>query len=725
MIPAGRRGRALAAACALAAVISAFPRYSTAKPQDCSIQPPESHATAETLGSCKGLDACIGVLIAAAEPGPGISPKERAASRAVLAFGDPAVPALLPLLKSENPDVRDLASYTLRDAPVTEEHLDALIESRLKGDGWIPPAIARIGSPRAIEFLASELRKEREPGTQLTWAFEKLGRKGLPYVVALYDCGSTCDERALAAGAYILSQLGGTAVEAIEQLLVIAEDTRRDRIGRRGAIQAVGSIGPGAARAVPRLKAIAARDPDSFEDSVTQAMIHIGGAAAIEGRRAEERAQDRCVTKGTPEAMRSRTALEALDQRIRAMKSADDLRQAVADLRSLIGSRCFRLAAAQGDPPEFAHPLSLQTWWEAGGQLWLASYVDRPRFGQIDDLRDHVVFPPEPRKVLTLDTATGDTLAPLLCRLADEECGRETTGWAERARDAFSARVVQDRVRDEDAFPVNSQALAARCEAQVRKNEAPPEYARWMECLAEHRVPGWALPLGRFRAPERGWLVIHGRRGHYEFCDELGAYDLETGAAYVAKSCSGLHLRPGGSVDFEATNASRKAAVEAGRVNVANLREAVWMILLAPQAERVFLSADYFPIPKGMVPRPPDADEGERTFGSTGMWNSGQSQLSWVWLMADGRVLASGTLTWPSSYQAPEAHAADLLRIAELGLRPECPPAKLPVFAPVAPQSGVSAIDARPQELTALLGELGKSLREYSSAAACGKSGRE
>ena len=147
------------------------------------------------------------------------------------------------------------------------------------------------------------------------------------------------------------------------------------------------------------------------------------------------------------------------------------------------------------------------------------------------------------------------------------------------------------------------------------------------------------------------------------------------------------------------------------------------MILLAPQAEKVFLSADYFPIPEGMVPTPPEADG--PMFGSIGGWNSGQTQLSWSWLMADGRVLASGTLTWPSSYSAPEAHAADLLRIAEMGLRSECPPAKLPVFAPGAPQPGVSAIDARPQELTALLGELGNSLREYSSAAPCVASGRE
>lgn len=723
MVPSSRHGRAVALACTLAAGTWGFAQGSSAAQPGCTSRVPEPNAAAETPGSCRDLDACIRALIAAAEPGPGISSKGQAASKAVLAFGDAAVPALLPLLKDERRDVRDLASYTLRDAPVTEEHLDALIASRLKGDGWIAPAIARIGSPRAIDFLVSELRKEPENGTQLTWAFEVLGVKGVPYLVKLYDCSPQCDGKVLAVGAYIFSELGDKAKDAIGPLLAIAEDARRDLTGRRGAIQALGSIGPSATLVVARLKAIAARDPEGFEESVTRAMIHIGGAAAIEGRQAEARAQERCHTKGTSEATRSSDALEALDRSIRTLKSDDDLRQAVTGLRSLLWSRCFQLAAEQGDPPEFEHPLSLQTWWETGGQAWLSSYIDRPRLGRVDDLREHVVFPPTPRKVLALDKAAPPVPASLLCSLADEGCGRETQGWAERARDAFSAAAVENRVREEDAFPVNSQALAARCEAEVRGNGTAPEYAKWIACLAEHRVPGWALPLGRFRAPDRGWLVIRGRRGHYEFCDELGVYDIETGAAYVAKSCSGLHLRPGGSVNFETTNAARKAAVEAGRVDVANLREAVWMILLAPQAQEAYLSADYFPLPKGMVPTPPDSDQGSRAFGMS--WNSGQTQLSWSWMTADGQVLASGTLTWPSSYSAPEGHAADLLRIAELGLSSGCPPAKLPAFAPGAPQSGVSAIDARPQEVAALQGELATTLREYASSAVCVAPGRE
>ena len=74
---------------------------------------------------------------------------------------------------------------------------------------------------------------------------------------------------------------------------------------------------------------------------------------------------------------------------------------------------------------------------------------------------------------------------------------------------------------------------------------------------------------------------------------------------------------------------------------------------------------------------------GIRGFGMS--WNSGQTQLSWSWMTAEGQVRASGTLTWPSSYSGPEAHAADLLRIAELGLSSGCPLAasRLRVSPPV------------------------------------------
>jgi hypothetical protein len=211
-------------------------------------------------------------------------------------------------------------------------------------------------------------------------------------------------------------------------------------------------------------------------------------------------------------------------------------------------------------------------------------------------------------------------------------------------------------------------------------------------------------------------------RGRYGSATSWVPFDLETGAAYVAKSCSGLHLGRM-RVNFETTNAARKAAVEAGRVDITNLRETVWIILLAPEAKRCSCPPTTSRFP-GHGPRPGlRMRAGAASARCAG--NSGQTRLSWSWLMADGHALASGTLTWPSSYSAPEAHAADLLRIAELGLRSECPPAKLPGFAPGVLQSGVFAIDARPQELAALQGELATTLRDYASSATCVGPGRQ
>jgi hypothetical protein len=483
----------------------------------------------------------------------------------------------------------------------------------------------------------------------------------------------------------------------------------------------LGSIGPVAPLTVTRLKAIGAGDPDAFDWSVSRALIDIGGEAATEGRRAEARAQERCRTEGTSEAKRSVAALERLDGRILALESEGDLRQAAGELRSLLASRCFALAAEQGDPPEFDHPLSLREWWTTGGRTWLTSYVERPRLGPVSALREQVVFPPTPRRVLSLDKTWGPVPPSLLCRLADVECGRETQGWAERATEAFSAAVLRERVRSDDAFPASSVALATRCEAEVRKKGGASSYTAWMECLTEHRVKDWALPLGRFRAPDRGWLVVRGRRGHYEFCDQLGAFDVETGATYVARSCSSLHLQQGGSVDFLATNASRRAAFEVGTVNVENLREALWMILLAPAGQQGFLAADYFPIPEGMTPTLPSL-EASRVFHGGG-WNSGQTRLEWSWITADGQSLASGTLTWPDSYEPPEAHAVALLQIAERGLRAGCPSTVLPAFEPSTHHSGVSTIDARPSDVVGLQGELAAGLRRYASTT-CASAGR-
>lgn len=453
---------------------------------------------------------------------------------------------------------------------------------------------------------------------------------------------------------------------------------------------------------------------------MNDALIEMGGPEAWEARRLEEEALARCSTDGTPEQGEATAALQSLHERIRSLPPSVDVTSVVDELHSLLRTRCFRLSVEQGSPPTFDHVLALRNWWEEGGLAWVSSYVRRPRLGRVDDLRANVVFPPEPRRLLALDTAPTHPLSALLCPVSDDQCGSETEGWHERARRAFAFHLLEKHERSPDAFPVNREAIATRCEAEVRDEVTGIDYLRWMECLQEHRPIDWALPLGRFRSPRSGWLVLRGRRGHYDFCDEVRVYDLETGAAYVAQSCSSLHLQNGGHVDFERTNAARKTTVSLGSANVANLREAVWMIVLASEAERTHLSADYFPLPRGVMPYLQRYEDTHGRMADGGIsWNSAQTRLSWSWRTSGGWTLASGGLTWPASYSPAETHAANLLDIAEKSMVEGCVPGPPPALGSPESAPGVSRRDARAEDLTAVQLELMDELVRGAAVTPC------
>ena len=65
----------------------------------------------------------------------------------------------------------------------------------------------------------------------------------------------------------------------------------------------------------------------------------------------------------------------------------------------------------------------------------------------------------------------------------------------------------------------------------------------WRACV-EGRAPeaGRVAARRRSRRPDTGWLVIAGRRGHYQFCDTIRAYHLGTGAAFIDDSCTAARV---------------------------------------------------------------------------------------------------------------------------------------------------------------------------------------
>ena len=401
----------------------------------------------------------------------------------------------------------------------------------------------------------------------------------------------------------------------------------------------------------------------------------------------------RCAA-GSADDEAGRTALGVVRDRILALKDTSDPKPAIDALRSLLRGPCFAMAVEVGSLAVPKHARALKTWWEDGGESWLWSYLKLPEAGMLPNLSPHVVLPPGMRSVLFRETTRDKQLEPLLCSQADAACGQETEGWMQRARAAVEIPDVE-RHKSEEKMRVKMEAAlhhkpdppddqAIETDSNVICGRAASDYTTWRKCLTKHQTPIQAMPLGRTRAPTDGWLIIVGRRGHYRFSDEARAYDLATGAAFISTSTSALALEGSGEVNFAKTNATRKPNVAVGRLgSIDNLRETVWMLVLREHAEEIRIGSDSYPLPEGMKvqyrPNDPDPDEG--AFGSGRSWSTAWTSLEWRWLGPDGMPRAEGEVTWPTSGDRAEAHAAALLDIAERGFVEGCPPSTPPKSA--------------------------------------------
>ncbi len=441
----------------------------------------------------------------------------------------------------------------------------------------------------------------------------------------------------------------------------------------------------------------------------------VGGAtvgSGVAGAQSQASSIDYC-------AARSAGSTQA-QARVRAFGAAiDDPQETLSSLqaryRALFDGPCLEQAAASPVEPSFRSRAALRAWWAEGGLDWLWHYA----MGRAPGEPFEVVWPPDERPALSLEASPAEhRLRGLLCAEGDASCGLETTGWALRAERAFAAHAGREReravvlARHAEVGPDGAErARIGACARQADQTAATTRFPAWSACVAQARDRATALPVGRLRAPSRGWLVIRGRRGHYGFCDEVRAYDLGTGAAYVASSCSALALRTDGSVHGGATDAARRPSVTAGRLPVDALREAAWMLLVMEEVDHEHATTARAALP----PSVSSSWEPGLGFGGSGSgsaWStSAQTTLSWAWVDGD-RALAEGTLTWPDSYRAAEDHAAQLVRVAEAALAPGCAPAVLPRRLSLGSGGGgVSGIDAEPSALRQTEDALASALR--------------
>lgn len=385
--------------------------------------------------------------------------------------------------------------------------------------------------------------------------------------------------------------------------------------------------------------------------------------------------------RGSAEGMRASAAIRAFASRLEEAPPGSDPTPIAAAWRALLREPCLELAHEQS-VPQVTTVGAMRAWWDASGEEWLHAIVGAER---------EVLVPAEMPTELTLETAPSDhPLRPLLCPRGDEACGRATEGWRLRAEQSFS-NPAHDH-RDEAFFETRRR----ECEANARRGDAADRYLAWLRCTITTLPERATFPIGGLRAPDRGWLVMRGRRGHYQWCEEVRAYDLATGAAYVAQQCGGIVLqRAAGRLTQVPPDAAPRTTV--GRLPVENLREAAWMLFTAGSLQTRRAETQRLEVPEGIARRFREGLLGIRGYGSgSGYAHSGQTRIAWAWV--DGaRTIMQGELTWPDSGSAGEDHADDLLRIAEAALEPGCAPVALPRGLPIgSAQARVSPVDVDP-----------------------------
>jgi HEAT repeat protein len=212
----------------------------------------------------------------------GVGPKVKNLAEAIQAHGAKAGPAMIKLLSAKDDNIRLFAGYVLRDLNgLTEANLDALIEARRRGDGWIAPAIGRIGSPRAVAFLIEDLKATPEEG-QTSWALVLAGEKAASGLAELYRENKAMSDDLYRVSSQILAEMGAKATPAVGPLLATASDASAVQENRVFAVLALGALRQMAVDAVPGLKALLKTDPERFKQPVEQAIMNIGTNDSIE-----------------------------------------------------------------------------------------------------------------------------------------------------------------------------------------------------------------------------------------------------------------------------------------------------------------------------------------------------------------------------------------------------------------------------------------------------------
>lgn len=187
-------------------------------------------------------------------------------------------------LRDENPTVRSRAADELgllgesaaEAVPMLIAALHETYEPVRLNAAYALGAIGEPAVPKLIETLGAENEQTRR------MAAYALGAVGEAAVPALSEALGAAEDAARVESAYALAQIGGTAHTAVPALMARAEDSVVEV--RRYSVDALGSIGPEASKAVPVLSDMLASDSDEqvrFDAALALAQIGPASSDAI------------------------------------------------------------------------------------------------------------------------------------------------------------------------------------------------------------------------------------------------------------------------------------------------------------------------------------------------------------------------------------------------------------------------------------------------------------
>ena len=232
---------------------------------------------------CDSLSACIAEAHRVADPGEGITSEEQAVAQRLQALGPESIDAVVDLLDDSDEHVRELAGYTIGDMrPLEPRHLEPLRRSLLAGNGWVPAALATVGTPEAMDLLMQALAREREADSQVAFALSEFGSAAVPGLVELFGCRTECDEEHLRAASGVLEDLGEAAQGAARPLAEIASDETRPWSSRVIVVRVLGRLEARAQAALPELLALARSEFRPIREAALDAVLRVGGDASVD-----------------------------------------------------------------------------------------------------------------------------------------------------------------------------------------------------------------------------------------------------------------------------------------------------------------------------------------------------------------------------------------------------------------------------------------------------------